>query len=227
MIGDIIRRSAAVERRLSTLARSLYAAENSVELAFVRSQKDVKSPTGQMASELLRTLGDVWAAYPPVRDVVQEIGRSVAQARWGDAERLLRPDALALPTGAPIGADELLVALQQQVDQIVAGTSYLADRARQAYRRWSRMRNSRWPWRKPEDGVEMLEQQRLMLPAALTSARTQLVEIRRLVRTRPGASFEHELTLSLDYELAATLARAGRLDESVYRSFWPLEMAVH
>ena len=129
---DIIRRAAAVEGRLSQLAQSLYTAESSPELAFVRSQRDVGGRTGQMASELMRALDEIWMHYPLARDVVQQLGSAVGLARWGEATRLLRPDVIDLPIGARTGAADLLGSLQDQLDQAVVGAARLAERARRA-----------------------------------------------------------------------------------------------
>ena len=84
---------------LSVLAQTLYEAEASPDLVFVRAQAEAAGVSSPAATRVVGLLAALWEQYPLAKDVVERLGEAVAAGRHDEVAQLLGPDAVQLPDG--------------------------------------------------------------------------------------------------------------------------------
>ena len=85
---------------VSALAQTLYEAESSPDLVFVKSQADAGGPAAPAATRVVDLLARLWERYPLAKDVVERLDEAVAAGRHDAVAQLLGPDAVTLPDGS-------------------------------------------------------------------------------------------------------------------------------
>jgi hypothetical protein len=120
---------------LSALAQTLFEAESSPDLVFVKSQADAGGPAAPAAAEVVAQLAELWARYPLAKDVVEQLETAVAGGDHAAAARLLGPGAVTLPDGGTMFVGALIDDLRARAAVVVAEAGRLAAAARAALSR--------------------------------------------------------------------------------------------
>jgi|GEM_PF-3303046 len=120
---------------LSALAQSLYEAESSPDLVFVKAQADAGGPATPAATRVVDLLGELWEQYPLAKDVVERLGEAVAAGRHDEIAALLGPHGVTLPDGSTRFVGALIDDLRARVEVVVQEAGRLAGAARAALAR--------------------------------------------------------------------------------------------
>jgi hypothetical protein len=120
---------------LSALAQTLYEAENTPDLVFVKSQADAGGSSGPDATQVVTGLARLWEQYPLAKDVVERLGTAVAAGDHAEVARLLGPDAVTLADGRTMFVGALIDDLRARAEVVVREAGRLAGAARAAMAR--------------------------------------------------------------------------------------------
>ncbi len=120
---------------LSALAQTLYEAENTPDLVFVKAQAGAGGPSSSAATRVVDLLAELWARYPLAKDVVDRLGSAVAAGRHDEVAELLGPRAVTLPDGSTMFVGALIDDLQARAEVVVREAAQLAGAARKALAR--------------------------------------------------------------------------------------------
>jgi len=120
---------------VSALAQTLYQAESSPDLVFVKSQADAGGPAAPAATRVIDLLARLWERYPLAKDVVERLDEAVAAGRHDTVAQLLGPDAVTVPDGSTRFVGALIDELRAGADEVMAEAGRLAGAARAALAR--------------------------------------------------------------------------------------------
>ena len=120
---------------LSALAQTLYEAESSPDLVFVKSQADAGGPSTPAAARVVAQLAGLWEQYPLAKDVVERLEGAVADGQRGTIAHLLGPSGVTLADGTTMFVGALIDDLQARADAVVRDAGRLAGAARTALAR--------------------------------------------------------------------------------------------
>ncbi len=120
---------------LSALAQTLYEAENTPDLVFVKAQADAGGPSSPAATQVVTQLAGLWERYPLAKDVVERLGTAVAAGDHATVAHLLGPDAVTLADGTTMFVGALIDDLRARAEVVVREAGRLASAARAALAR--------------------------------------------------------------------------------------------
>ena len=120
---------------LSALAQTLYEAENTPDLVFVKAQAEAAGPSTPAANRIVAQLAGLWEQYPLAKDVVERLGEAVAAGQHDTVAHLLGPDAVTLADGTTMFVGALIDDLQARAEVVVREAGRLAAAARDALAR--------------------------------------------------------------------------------------------
>ncbi|MEA2828215.1 MAG: hypothetical protein QOG43_2654 [Actinomycetota bacterium] len=120
---------------LSALAQTLYEAENSPDLVFVKAQAEAAGPSSPAAAAVVDNLAGLWDEYPRAQDVVERLDGAVAAGRHDEVAELLGPNGVALADGSTRFVGALIDDLQARAEKVVREAGRLAAAARTALAR--------------------------------------------------------------------------------------------
>ena len=120
---------------LSALAQTLYEAENSPDLVFVKAQAEAAGPSSPAATAVVDRLARLWEEYPRAKDVVERLDEAVAAGRHDEVAELLGPNGVTLADGSTRFVGALIDDLQARAEKVVQEAGRLAGAARAALAR--------------------------------------------------------------------------------------------
>lgn len=131
-MADLAQRAEDLGSAWSKLTRELVDLDSHDDLVFARAQAASAGRTGQRARDVMAGLDRIWERYPLAKEALEQLDAAVSRGSADEAQRLLGPHALTLPSGAKRSAGALLADLQRELDGVADGVVSLASTSRQA-----------------------------------------------------------------------------------------------